>query len=101
MDLYKFKGIFFFITGKLSIKVYQKQENYYMYIPYKSAHPRHTIKNYVTGGLKRYVRINMEENFLKTKIVCSFRMRECGFSKNRLFYWFSEGKYSNHAKLLA
>ena len=32
-----------------------------MYIPYKSAHPRQTIKNYVIGELKRYVRINTEE----------------------------------------
>ena len=52
MDLYIFKGNNFFITGKLSIKVYQKPENRYMYIPYKSAHPRHTIKNYVIGELR-------------------------------------------------
>jgi hypothetical protein len=39
-----------------------------MYIPFKSAHPRHTIKNYLLGELKRYVRINTEElNFLKIK----------------------------------
>ena len=39
-----------------------------MHIPYKRAHPRQTIKNYVVGDLKRYVRINTEElNFLKIK----------------------------------
>ena len=53
MDFYTFKGNNFYITGKLSIKVYQKPENRYMYIPYKCAHARHTIKNYVTGELKR------------------------------------------------
>ena len=52
MDLYIFKGINFHINGKLSIKVYQKPENRYMYIPFKSAHPRHTIKNYILGELK-------------------------------------------------
>ena len=49
MDLYIFKGNKFFDTGILSINVYQKPENCYMYIPYKSAHPRHTIKNYVSS----------------------------------------------------
>ena len=48
--LYIFEGNKFYETGKLSIKVYQKPENCYMYIPYKSAHPRHTIKNYVLGN---------------------------------------------------
>ena len=68
MDLYIFKGNNFLHTGMLSIKVYQKPENRYMYIPYKSAHPRHTIKNYVLGELKRYVRINTEElNYQKIK----------------------------------
>ena len=70
MDLHIFKGKYFFITGKLSIKVYQKPENHCMYIPYKTAHPRHTIKNYVTGELKRYVRIITEElTFLIIKII--------------------------------
>ena len=38
MDLYIFKGNNFLDTGILSIKVYQKPENRYMYIPYKSAY---------------------------------------------------------------
>ena len=71
-DLHFFKGENFYNGGKLSIKVYQKPENKYMYIPYKSAHPRHTIKNYVIGDLKRYVCVNTEElNFLKLKIIFS------------------------------
>ena len=61
MDLYIFKGNNFLDTGILSIKVYQKPANRYMYIPYKNTHTRHTIKNYVLGVLKRYVRINTEE----------------------------------------
>ena len=38
-DLYTyiFKGNKVFETGKLSIKVYQKPENRYMYIPYKAS----------------------------------------------------------------
>ena len=52
MDLYIFKGNNFFVTGILSIKVYQKPENRYMYIPYKSAHPRHTIKKLCLRRIK-------------------------------------------------
>ena len=101
MDLYIFKGNNFFDTGILSIKVYQKPENRYMYIPYKSAHPRHTIKNYVLGELKRYVRINTEElNYQKIKNSFFLRMRNRGFHKNMLANWFSQVKYSNRAKFL-
>ena len=76
MDLYILKGNNFFDRGILSMKVYQKPENRYMYIPYKSAHPRHTIKNYVLGELKRYVRINTEElNYQKIKNNFFLRMR--------------------------
>ena len=72
-----------------------------MYIPYKSAHPRHTIKNYVIGELKRYVRINTEElNFLKIKNKFFLRMRNRGFKKNKLSHWFSEVKFSSRAKFL-
>ena len=72
-----------------------------MYIPYKSAHPRHTIKNYVLGELKRYVRINTEElNYQKIKNSFFLRMRNRGFHKNVLANWFSQVKYSNRAKFL-
>ena len=47
MDLHIFKRENFYNGGKLRIKVYQKPENKYMYIPFKSAHLSHTIKNYV------------------------------------------------------
>ena len=47
------------------------------------------------------MRINTEElNFLKIKNSFFLRMRDHGFSKNKLSHWFSEVKYSNRAKLL-
>jgi len=101
MDLYIYKGKEFHINGKLSIKVYQKPENKYMYIPYKSAHPRHTIKNYILGELKRYVRIKTEElNFLKMKNKFFLRLRNRGFEKKKLSRWFSEVRYSLRTKYL-
>ena len=82
MDLHIFKGEKFYNEGKLSIKVYQKPENKYMYIPYKSAHPRHTIKNYVIGELKRCVQINTEDlNFLKLKTDFFFECVTAGSRK--------------------
>ena len=83
--------------GKLSIKQFKKRKiNIYKYIPYKSAHPRHTIKNYVIGELIRCVLINTEDlNFLKIKHRFFLRMRHRGFKKNKLSHWFSEVKYSS------
>ena len=37
-----------------------------MYITFWSFHQRHTIKNFVWGELKRYVRYNMEEKHFKS-----------------------------------
>ena len=45
MDLFIYKGEEFFGNGKLDILVFQKQENKYMYIPSKSGHLKHTIRN--------------------------------------------------------
>ena len=99
MDLYIFKGNKFYEIGKLSIKVYQKPENRYLYIPYKRAHPRHTIKIYVLVGFNRYIRINtVEINFLKIKNIFFLRMRNCGFKKKLLAQYFSQVKYSNRTK---
>ena len=91
----------FFQHRKIKYKSISKTGNRYIYISYKSAHPRHTIKNYVAAKLKRYVRINTEElNFLKIKNSFFLRMRNYGFSENKLSHWFSEVKYSDCAKLL-
>ena len=56
MDLFIFKGERFYVDGKLDVSVFQKEENKYMYIPAKSGHAKHTIKNFIRGELKRYVR---------------------------------------------
>ena len=78
------KEIIFINDWILSIKVFHKPENKYMYCIslLKSAHPRHTIKNYILGELKRYLRINTEEvNFLKIRNSFFLRLRNRGFKK--------------------
>ena len=81
--------------------IFSLQENN-LFIPYKNAHPRQKITIYVTGVLKKDVRINTEElNFLKIKNSFFLRMRDRGFTKNKLSQWFSEVRYSDRAKFLA
>ena len=58
MDLYVYKGEKFYLSGILGFKIFQKEINPYMYIPYKSGHVSHTIKNYVLGEIKGYIRYN-------------------------------------------
>ena len=65
MDLFIYKGDAFYTEGKLSVSIHQKETNKFMYIPYRSFHQRHTIKNYVWGELKHYVRYNTEEKKLQ------------------------------------
>ena len=55
MDLYIYKGDKFLSTGILDFKSFQKDIDRYMYIPYKSGHVSHTIKNYVIGEINRYI----------------------------------------------
>ena len=68
MDLVIFKGNRFRQKGLLDIKILQKEQNLYAYIPQKSNHKKHTIKNFVVNELKRYVKYNTEKlYFLKLR----------------------------------
>ena len=60
MHLFIYKGNDFYEDGKFSVSIHQKETNKFMYIPYRSYHQRHSIKNYVWGELTRYVRYNTE-----------------------------------------
>ena len=72
-----------------------------MYIPYRSYHQRHTIKNYVWGELKRYVRYNTEEkNFKKLRVRFFLRLRNRGFKKYMLKKLFSKVTYAQRNELL-
>jgi hypothetical protein len=72
-----------------------------MYIPYRSFHQKHSIKNYVWGELMRYVRYNTEEkNFKKLKTQFFLRLRNRGFKKYLLLKLFSKITYAQRNKLL-
>ena len=72
-----------------------------MYIPHRSFHQRHSIKNYVWGELKCYVRYNTEEKiFKKLKMRFFLRLHNRGFKKCVLTKLFRNVTYSQRNKLL-
>ena len=72
-----------------------------MYIPQKSGHVSHTIKNYVLGELKRYIRYNSQKlSFLKIRTKLFSRLRNCGFKKVWLRKHFATLKYEDRDKLM-
>jgi hypothetical protein len=84
MDLYIYRGDDFYNFGKLDVSVFQKEENKYMYIPNKSGHQKYTIRNFVLGELRRYVRISTQEiSFLKTKTNFS---KECVYKDTKNYF---------------
>jgi len=101
MDLNIYKGNDFFTFGKLDISVFQKEENKYMYIPNKSGHQKHTIRNFVLGELRRYVRICTQEiSFVRVKNKFFKRLRLRGYKKLFLKRLFGKVKYSSRISLL-
>jgi len=72
-----------------------------MYIPYKSGHVSHTIKNYVLGEIKRYIRYNsLKLTFLKTRTKLFSRLRNRGFKKVWLRKTFSMVQYEDRSKFM-
>ena len=73
-----------------------------MYIPQKSGRASHTIKNYVLGELKRYIRYNsLKLSFLKIRTKFFSRLRNRGFKKAWLRKHFATLKYEDREKLMA
>ena len=100
--IYIYKGDKFFSTGLLDFRIFQKEINRYMYIPAKSGHVSHTIKNYVLGELKRYIRYNsLKLTFLKIRTKFFSRLRNRGFKKVWLRKHFATLKYEDREKLMA
>ena len=102
MDLIIFKGNRFHEKGFFDIKIYQKEQNLYAYIPQKSFHRKHAIKNYVLNELKRYVKYNSEKlGFLKLRNKFFDRLRNRGFRKYSLTKMFSAVSYTSRDKYLS
>ena len=75
--------------------------NRYMYIPYKSGHVSHTIKNYVLGEIKRHIQYNsLKLTFLKIRTRYFSRLRNRGFKKVWQRKQFAILKYEDRQKLM-
>ena len=53
MDLEIYRGSRCFEKGMFGIRLHQKPENKFLYLPDKSGHERHTISNYVSVGANK------------------------------------------------
>ena len=85
MDLFILKGKKFESEGIFDVSIFQKAENKYMYIPAKSGHARHTIKNFIRGELKRYVRCNsIKRNYFKIRNKFFFEIKKTWLQKSCL-----------------
>ena len=107
MDVEIYKGSRFFACGKMDIKLHQKKENKFLYLPkfvylqYWSGHASLSIRNYVIGELKRYVRSNTKEiNFLGIKIKFYAHLLDRGFIKWKLTCLSNKVKLSDRTDLL-
>ena len=104
MDLVIFKGNRFHQKGLFDIKIFQKEQNLYAYIPKKSNHKKHTFKNLEVNELKRYVKYNSEKlGFYKLRNNFFDRLRNRGFRKygsSKLFSLISYSAGHGHKYLL-
>jgi hypothetical protein len=101
LDLCIYKGKRFFQNGKFDIKLYQKVENIYAYIPYRSVHQHHTIVNFVIEELHRYVKCNSDKlYFLQNKLSFYKRLRNRGYNKAFLNKHFRKVAYESRIELL-
>jgi hypothetical protein len=101
LDLCIYKGDRFFALRKFDMKLYQKEENIYAYIPFKSVHQDHTIVNFVIEELHRYVKCNSNKlYFLKDKLSFYNRLRDRGYKKTFLNKNFRKVSYESRMDLL-
>ena len=72
-----------------------------MYIPCKSGHQKHTVRDFIIEKLRRYVRCSTQEfSFLKTKNNFFKRLRQREFKKLFLKILFWKVKHSSRNILL-
>lgn len=94
MDLTIYKGGDFERTRKLSVKVFQKPLNAYLYLVPFSFHSRHIFRGFIKGELIRYLRYSTEEkDFLSIKRDFLFRLLARGYSFSFLEIIFDSIQY--------
>lgn len=102
LDTVVFKDANFMFTKQLSFRVHQKVLNRYLYIPYKSCHPKDVLKSWIKTELIRYIRnSSCEAYFLEIQARFAARLRARGYPPSFLRFALKQVQYSDRARLLA
>ena len=89
LDFTIYKGKRFYSSGLLDFKLYQKPLNAYLYVPYTSEHPIHTLKSFIQSELNIYIRTNSDFiNFLHISALFLLKLKDRGYPFNVLNTWF-------------
>jgi hypothetical protein len=89
-------------NNKLLTKPFQKPMNQYLYIPYTSYHHRHMMKGWITGELKRYIRLSSRESdFLEIRKKFYDRLSDRGYPSSFTLPLFNSITYEIRETLLA
>lgn len=101
LDVYFWKDSSFVTTQLFSTKLYQKEQNKYLYIPPCSYHAKHVFRAFVQSEICRYrLLCSHDADF---KLACySFakRLMERGYPSELLKPWFQEVFYTSRDSLL-
>jgi len=76
LDLVVFKGLRFSATGIVDFRVYQKDLNLYLYLPFYSCHPYHSKVAFISAECRRYVICCSDElDYIKVRDLFVSRLR--------------------------
>jgi hypothetical protein len=101
MDLVIFESDRFVKDGRFDVKLFQKENCIYDYIPYNSDHQPHILKNFILGELKRYVRCcSKERDFLNAQLAFVKRLRNRGYPRKFISKLLKKVNYNQRFVLL-
>lgn len=101
LDITFFKGHRFDSENILDSKVFQKQLNAYLYIPFKSCHQDKTKSGFIITELQRYVRNTSSiEDYLRVKNCFWNHLRARGYPPEFLTKSFSKVWFRDRSKFL-
>jgi len=101
LDLVIHKDTRWLRKGLLDLSTHQKAMNKYIYLPYRSAHPTHSKKGFITGELLRYVMTCTSEiAYRRIRKAFYLRLRNRGYPHTFLLSAFKTVSYHNRYKRL-
>lgn len=82
LDLFIFKSFRFQTTNQFDVKIYQKPQNKYLYLPPNSFHPKAVFKSYISAELDRYrTYCNNDEDYKEISDLFYTRLIARGYNK--------------------